>query len=212
MPVANDITGQRFGYLTAIERFDAKRWLFRCDCGSEKPIDKYHVVHLLVKSCTCKRPGLVSSSRPRHSREQKLLRKLWGQMHRRCTNTKDTRWSSYGGRGIRVCERWQNFENFVADMGPRPPGASLDRHPNNDGNYEPGNVRWATATEQSNNRRSNRKITHNGESLSLREWERRTGIPWASVEQALTTKTMSASEAGRYHSQRKESNSSSPSS
>jgi hypothetical protein len=76
-------------------------------------------------------------------------------MRKRCTNPKNVKFPTYGGRGIRVCERWLNsFPNFLADMGERPTGKTLDRHPNNDGNYEPTNCRWATAKEQRANQRS----------------------------------------------------------
>jgi hypothetical protein len=79
---------------------------------------------------------------------------IWRQMRQRCSNSRNTSYKLYGGRGISVCARWDTFENFLADMGRRPsPQHSLDRFPNNDGNYEPGNVRWATAKQQANNRR-----------------------------------------------------------
>jgi len=77
-----------------------------------------------------------------------------------------------------VCERWlESFENFLADMGERPAGMTLDRYPDKNGNYEPGNVRWATDEKQSNNRRTNRLMTMNGETMTLSQWSRRTGIP-----------------------------------
>lgn len=79
--------------------------------------------------------------------------KAWASMKARCSNSKRHNYHRYGGRGICVCERWLKFENFLADMGPRPsPSHSLDRYPNNDGNYEPGNCRWATRVEQAGNR------------------------------------------------------------
>jgi hypothetical protein len=75
-------------------------------------------------------------------------------MIQRCTNPKNIGYKLYGGRGISVCQRWGAFENFLADMGERPPGTTIDRYPNNNGNYEPGNCRWATALQQRHNQRS----------------------------------------------------------
>lgn len=117
-------------------------------------------------------------------------------MRQRCTRRSHKRFASYGGRGIRVCERWDSFEAFLSDMGARPEGTSLDRI-NNDGNYEPANCRWATATAQNNNRRLNRRVAWRGEDKTVTEWSRSTGLTpklifdrlyagWT-AEKALTT-------------------------
>jgi hypothetical protein len=99
----------------------------------------------------------------------------WEGMFSRCKNPNDKIYHRYGGRGIKVCERWSEFLNFLADMGEKPIGTSLDRI-NNDGNYEPGNCRWATAKEQCQNRSSNRLIFYKGEKLPITEVARRIGV------------------------------------
>ena len=99
----------------------------------------------------------------------------WAQMKSRCLNPKNIGWHRYGGRGIQVCERWKSFENFLADMGTKPRGASLERV-NNDGHYEPSNCRWATKREQALNRRSTHWLEHNGKRMSIRGWALEIGI------------------------------------
>ncbi len=103
--------------------------------------------------------------------------RTWAAMRTRCKNQNDARFPRYGGRGISVCDRWRKFENFIADMGPRPEGLTLDRI-NNDGNYEPGNCRWATMREQCQNRSNGITITVYGESLLLVEAARKHRIPY----------------------------------
>lgn len=119
----------------------------------------------------------------------------WASMRARCTNPKKSDYQYYGGRGITVCDRWQSFENFLADMGEKPPGTSLDRI-DNSGNYEPSNCRWATRAEQMRNTRQTRMLTLNGKTQCVVDWERELGFKpvtitmrlrrgW-SVEKALT--------------------------
>jgi hypothetical protein len=97
-------------------------------------------------------------------------------MIKRCTNPKTIRFNEYGGRGISVCDRWLNsFENFLSDMGEKPPGLSIDRI-DNDGNYEPGNCRWATVEQQNNNQRNNIRLSYDGKTMTLSQWARHYGI------------------------------------
>ena len=103
----------------------------------------------------------------------------WISLRQRCVYKATTRadHARYKGRGIRVCARWSSFAHFIEDVGPRPGHEySLDRYPNNDGNYEPGNVRWATAKQQASNRSTSSLLTHNGLTLTRAEWSRRTGL------------------------------------
>lgn len=95
--------------------------------------------------------------------------KVWLKMRKRCQNPTAPHYDRYGGRGITVCERWQTFENFFADMGERPEGLTIERIDNN-GNYELGNCKWATHQEQCNNRESNVLITAHGKTLNVAQW------------------------------------------
>ena len=99
----------------------------------------------------------------------------------RCTDSGLPDFHMWGGRGITVCDRWLRFENFLADMGVRPPGTTIDRYPNNDGNYEPGNTRWATRLEQCRNTRRNVFATINDQTLTIAEWAEISGIKAATL-------------------------------
>lgn len=139
------------------------------------------------------------ASHGRRTPEHRIWR-VWSQMRQRCQNTNDQRYDYYGGRGIKVCERWDGlngFVNFLADMGPRPEGFQLDRK-DNDGDYCPENCRWVSRKEQNRNTRQALKVTYNGETKAVGEWAEQLGIPkntlksrlfragW-SVERAFTT-------------------------
>jgi hypothetical protein len=163
-----DITGQRFGELVVVCRIphvdfhNGPLWLFRCSCGREFAASKTRVStgQWPVKSCLKCRPRVRrQSTPPTHRGKLGGLSKsseyqIYRGMRQRCENPKDSVYGYYGGRGIHVCDRWKaSFLDFFADVGPRPSKEySLDRI-DNDGNYEPGNVRWATDTEQARNKR-----------------------------------------------------------
>lgn len=101
----------------------------------------------------------------------------WDNMIGRCLRKKNPYFHCYGGAGIKICKRWLKFQNFLADMGVRPEGKTLDRFPDNRGNYEPGNCRWATRSQQQNNRSTNVLVTYKGETLTMTEWANRLGMP-----------------------------------
>ena len=109
----------------------------------------------------------------------------WRNMLRRCSDPRDKDYHKYGARGIKVCDRWLDFSNFIADMGARPPGMTLDRWPNNDGNYEPGNARWATVREQNNNTRKNVHIEAFGKRQTMAQWAREVGMPPSKLRQRI---------------------------
>ncbi len=158
-----DLTGFRSGRLVALEdagaATDGRRlWRCRCDCGIEKIIYPNSLISGRSKSCGCYRSEVSGTIRLRHGDTKSGKRTTeiiaWRNMRDRCTNMRRIQWMNYGGRGITVCERWaSSFQNFLDDMGRKPtPKHSIDRI-NNDGDYEPGNCRWATAKEQRHNRR-----------------------------------------------------------
>ena len=121
--------------------------------------------------------GLGPRARQTHGCSSTPTYRSWVSMVQRCTNPENGRWASYGGAGVTVCERWRTFSNFLADMGERPAGTSIDRYPDKSGNYEPANCRWANSKEQSRNRRNNRVIEFMGRKKTLTEWAELISVP-----------------------------------
>jgi hypothetical protein len=145
-------------------------WPVRCDCGMERNVRTDWLVDGRVKSCGCMQTSGLAGARTKHGLSGTPEYEAWFAMKARCFSLDDSQYANYGGRGITVCEAWNDsFAAFYLAMGPRPSADhSLDRR-DNDGNYEPNNCRWATPTEQARNRRKTLKVSFNGQERVLAE-------------------------------------------
>lgn len=180
--------GDRFNRLVVVAEVTGHRRrmiVCRCDCGVERTLRLDHVRGGLIKSCGCyRREACLDPDRVEkrlaavrtHGGYKDPEYGVWESMKARCENPKHENYHRYGGRGIAVCERWKDYSNFIADMGPRPtPLHTIDRV-NNELGYEPGNCRWATHAEQMRNTRRNINITIGGVTKCLADWARERGI------------------------------------
>lgn len=198
-----DLIGEKFGRLTVVELLESDdrghaRWRCECECGGQT-ICKTDVLRRgQSKSCGCLQRESVTKKNTTHGKAGTALHVRWKGLLGRCNNHNHAAYPDYGGRGITICERWLNFENFAADMGEPPTPVHTIERIDNDKGYSPSNCRWATRSEQSRNKRNNRLLKHNGKTQCLTDWSKETGIPvicildridklgW-SVDEALTT-------------------------
>lgn len=168
-----NLTGQTFHKLTAIEKV-GKKWKCRCICGAIRMVSCGNLRFGHAKSCGC-------------DRQRTKMREygIWKTMINRCNRPQVREYKHYGGRGIKVCQRWiDSFDNFIADMGVAPgPKFSLDRYPNIDGHYEPKNVRWATPKQQGGNKRNSTWLVYKGERMILQD---------VSIEMRILPSTLAA--------------------
>jgi hypothetical protein len=188
-----DLTDRQFGRWTVIARGprqgNALTWFCRCECGTEKFVEGASLrrsdTPKSSKSCGCYRRERIT----RHGQSIRRKRNasaygIWSAMKDRCSNPSNSEYAAYGGRGIKVCSRWiASYQAFISDMGPRPSRRhSIDRI-NNDGNYEPGNCRWATRKQQDDNRRNAIMVVYGGKLMRLREVVSKSGsaIPFATI-------------------------------
>lgn len=177
--------GQVYGLLTVIgvipgkiNKCSGERYVYcQCECGNKSVHKSGNLRNGHTKSCGCYRKSFMMTHgnciEHKHSPEYSS----WSHVISRCYSSKNKHFHNYGGRGISVCDRWRNsFENFLADMGPRPDkNHSIDRIDNN-GNYEPGNCRWASRKQQNFNKRTTKIIEYNGVSHTIDEWSDITGV------------------------------------
>lgn len=189
-----DITGQRFGFLTATSFFERKFfpsgqahnvWNCICDCGKETTASIGMLCSGKKKSCGCKWKDFISEARTVHGycRRREETNKTWlcwWNMLQRCTNPKSERFNQYGGRGITVCERWIEFANFLADMGDKPEGKSIERADVN-GSYCPENCSWILNRDQFENMQKSIRITIGGDTKSLKRWSTELGLNYLTV-------------------------------
>lgn len=189
-----ELKGMVFGRLTVIGRTEGKTsyWRCLCVCGKAKDVRSAHLKKGLIRSCGC------LNSEASRGRIQKVIDanvktglsgsptyQSWCCMKQRCLNPNTFAYKDYGGRGITFCERWQSFEAFFLDMGVKPKGTTLERI-NNDGNYEPGNCKWATRREQQNNRRCSRLITINGTAMTIGQAATKYGLSWKLLDSRIS--------------------------
>jgi hypothetical protein len=202
-----DLTGFVFSRLIVLEPYGRQRWRCRCECGNETIVMRGSLITAHTRSCGCLMREATITRLTKHGARADAQYSAeygaWQAMRDRCRNPHYHGFARYGGRGIFVCEMWNDFGQFLSDVGPRPSAAhTLDRYPNRDGNYEPGNVRWATMAQQGRNTARTRFITYDNITLCLTDWAQRVGLKRATlsdrlrtgwtVERALTTPALNA--------------------
>lgn len=198
-----NLVGKRFGRLVVVSESDKRTksrgmyWICKCDCGATKEVASQHLIRGMVQSCGCYNKEKAIEKNTKHGYYGTPTYKSWDKMIQRCTNPKCREYMWYGKRGITICEEWKDFANFVADMGERPKGTTIDRIDVNLG-YFKRNCRWASAKTQANNTRRNTLITYKGETKTLAEWAVEKGLKYDvlysrinrygwSIEKALDT-------------------------
>lgn len=177
-----DLTGQQFNRLTALYYVKGKigKWFCKCNCGKTTVVPTAKLKSGWTKSCGCLHNEAFVYRK--HGDCKSTEYRIWYKMIERCHNIADKQYSQWGGRGIKVCDKWKNsYEAFLGDMGRRPTDKrGVDRIDNN-GDYSPENCRWATYKEQANNRRNNVFIEHDGLRLTIAQWAEKLGIEVATV-------------------------------
>lgn len=187
-----DLTDQRFGRLTVIERAEnasdgRAQWRCQCDCGNGTIVRGKDLRNMHTTSCGCLGIERRRESTTIHGKCGTRLRNIWGGMKDRCYNPQNARYCRYGARGITVCTEWlhdfQAFWDWAIANGYHD-NLSIDRIDNDKG-YSPDNCRWATSKQQNNNVSTNRRVTHNGKTMTLAQWCEAKKVPRSSVYDRL---------------------------
>lgn len=185
-----NLTGRRFGRLLVVGEATTPRnkknifWECLCDCGTTKEIVGYSLTGGITSSCGCLHREVVGARLRTHGRSKSRAHKIWRGMRQRCFDKNCKSYPRYGGAGVTVCERWNSFENFLADMGDPPLGFTLDRTDNAKG-YSPDNCAWRTQKEQQRNRTNNRILEINGVRLCITAWAERQGLQDSTIRRRL---------------------------
>lgn len=180
-----DLTGERFGRLlvegtSGYNKHHQLYWKCECECGKYKEVLGSSLRNGMTQSCGCLQKEAASKINYKHGMAKTPIFNIWWSMMQRCYDKNSQAYNRYGGRGINVCNQWQQFEGFYADMGDKPKDMSLDRIDNN-GDYSPENVKWATAKDQANNRKSNVVLEHNGKKQTMQQWSDELGLKVGTV-------------------------------
>lgn len=177
----HDLTGKRFGRLTAVRYVGGGHWRCQCECGGVAVVLTGNLTRGNSTSCGCKRRETLT----KHGMADTKVYRIWQQMIRRCHRKNDPAYANYGGRGVIVCDRWrESFSNFLADMGARPGGFQIDRK-DNDGNYEPANCHWVSSKANKNNKRTNRVVEFRGRRQTIAEWADELGVHYRTLNNRI---------------------------
>lgn len=168
----------KFGKLHIVNMLPNRKVFATCECGNSKEFWITNILAGQSKSCGCLISESLKERNKTHGKSRTPTYQCWINMRSRCKFKSVTSFKDYGGRGIKVCDRWINsFENFLADMGDKPDGMEIDRKDTN-GNYTPENCQWSTPLDQSNNRRNNVIVTYAGERLTMSQLARNIGMDY----------------------------------
>lgn len=191
----SDRSGEKHNMLTLISKVDTGTrpyYVCLCDCGNYKNIAARHIFSGKTKSCGCFRIAFARDQFKRHGLTGTKVYRAWLAIYNRCYNKNIDVYRHYGGRGIRVCDRWLNsFDNFLSDMGHPPSKKHSIERDDNDGHYTPENCRWATMHEQCRNRRNSRLLTYKGQTMILQDWAKHLGIHRRTLSDKLKKKSIS---------------------